>query len=35
MKKLSQILKPIAAPEYAEQRNHIHSQYVVAPSLIS
>lgn len=27
MKKLSQILKPIAAPEYAEQRNHIHSQY--------
>lgn len=27
MKKLSQILKPIAAPEYAEQRDHIHAQY--------
>lgn len=27
MKKLSQILKPIAAPEYTEQRDHIHAQY--------
>lgn len=27
MKTLAQILRPIAAPQYAEKREHIHQQY--------
>lgn len=27
MKTLAQILRPIAAPQYAKQRSHIHQQY--------